>query len=84
MAKRKVKLGEQEFMAEEIEFESEGAEKWNTYVLHDGTTLKVKAVLADVLRVDGHYAPNGDPVYTINAQMIVATNAPDSLKRKDQ
>ncbi len=82
MAKRKVILGGQEFMAEEVEFESEGPEKWNTYILHDGTTLKVKVVLADILRVEGQYAPNGDPIYNLNAQIVAATNAPDNLKRK--
>ena len=82
MAKRKVNLGEQEFMAEEVEFESESGEKWNSYVLHDGTALKLKVVLADVLRVDGQYAPNGDPLYTINASIIAATNAPEHMKRK--
>jgi len=69
-------------MAEEVEFEAETAEKWNTYALHDGTTLKMKAVLADVLRVDGQWAPNGDPLYTVNAQVIVSTVAPDNLKKK--
>jgi hypothetical protein len=52
MAKRKINLGGQEFMADEVEFESESSEKWNSYILHDGTTLKLKVVLADVLRVE--------------------------------
>ncbi len=82
MAKRKINLGGQEFMAEEVEFESESGEKWNSYVLHDGTTLKIKAVLAEVLRVDGQYAPNGDPLYTVNASLVVSSNAPENLKRK--
>jgi hypothetical protein len=82
MGKRKINLGGQEFMAEEIEFESESGEKWNSYILHDGTTLKVKAVVAEVLRVDGQYAPNGDPLYTVNASLVVSSNAPDNLKRK--
>ncbi len=81
MAKRKIKLGDQEVMAEEIEFETQ-REAWNEYILHDGTTLKLKTVLAEVLRVDGMYAPNGDPVYVVNAQPVVSTNAPDNLKRK--
>lgn len=71
-------------MAQEVEFESDTPEKWNTYVLHDGTTLKVKAILAEVLRVDGQYAPNGDPVYTVNASIVVSSNAPESLRRKTQ
>lgn len=82
MAKRRVNLGGQEYMAEEVEFESEGPEKWNTYVLADGTQLKVKVVLADVLRVEGQYSPNGDPLYTVNAQIVVASNSPDSLRRR--
>jgi hypothetical protein len=80
--KRKINLGGQEVMAEPIEFESDGTEKWNSYVLHDGTELKVKAVLAEVLRIDGAYAPNGDPVYTINASIVVSSNSPEGLKRK--
>lgn len=83
MAKRKINLGGQEFMAEEVEFEADSAEKWNTYALHDGTTLKLKAVLADVLRIDGQYAPNGDPLYTVNASIVVSTSAPDNMRKKE-
>jgi hypothetical protein len=82
MAKRKVNLGGQEFMAEEVEFEAEGAEKWNTYLLQDGTKLKMKAVVSDVLRLDGQYAPNGDPLYSVNTQVVVNTVSPDTLKRR--
>ncbi len=82
MAKRKVTLpGGQEVMAEEIEFESE-RENWNTYALHDGTTLKIKAVLAEVLRVEGMYAPNGDPLYIVNASPVVSSHSPENLRRK--
>ena len=45
--------------------------------------MKVKAVVAEVLRVEGAYAPNGDPLYNINASIIVTTHAPDQLKKKD-
>ena len=81
MPKRKIKLGDQEVMAEEITFEVE-REEWNHYILHDGTTIKLKTVLAEVLRVEGRYAPNGDPLYIVNAQPVVSTNAPENLKRK--
>jgi hypothetical protein len=82
MAKRKVKLGGQEVSGEEIQFEPE-REGWNIYLLQDGTTLKIKTVLSDVVRVDGQYAPNGDPLYLITASNLVASNAPENLKRKD-
>jgi hypothetical protein len=81
MAKRKINVGGQEFTAEPIEFESE-RENWNIYLLHDGTTLKVKTVLAEVLRVDNAWAPNGDPLYVVTSQAVVNTTAPDALKKK--
>jgi hypothetical protein len=81
MAKRKVNLGGQEFMADEVEFEAE-SEKWNTYILHDGTQLKLKAVLAEVLRVEGQFTPTGEPLYTVNASIVLSTNSPDGLRKK--
>jgi hypothetical protein len=80
---RKINLGGQEFMAEEVEFQPETPEQWNTYALHDGTKLKLKAVLADVVRVEGAFMPNGDPVYSLNASLVVATPVvPEGLKKK--
>ncbi len=81
MAKRKLKLGNDEVTAEVIEFEVE-RENWNTYILADGTNLKLKAVLAEVLRVDDRYAPNGDPLYIVNANPVLSTAAPEHLKKK--
>jgi len=81
MSRRSIKLGAKEFMAETVEFETE-KENWNTYVLHDGTELKLKTILAEVLRVEGEYAPNGDPLYVVNASTVVNTNAPQNLKKK--
>lgn len=82
MAKRKINIGGHEFMAEEIEFQPDGPENWNTYVLLDGTKLRMKAILAEVFRVDGQYAPNGDPLYSANTQIVMNTNAPEALKKK--
>ncbi|MGD0973898.1 MAG: hypothetical protein ABR866_07410 [Candidatus Korobacteraceae bacterium] len=81
MAKRTINLGGKQFSAEDIPFEAE-RESWNVYVLHDGTTLKIKTVLAEVLRVEGAWAPNGDPLYVVNASPVVSSNSPDSLKKK--
>lgn len=68
-------------MAETVDFET-AKEYWNTYVLHDGTELKLKTILAEVLRVDGQYAPNGEPLYVVNASTVVNTHSPDNLRRK--
>lgn len=80
MAKRKINLGGREYDAEGVEFETE-RENWNTYILHDGTQLKLKSVVSEIVRVEGAYAPSGDPLYLVQASNIVVANAPDKLKR---
>lgn len=85
MAKRKIKLGNQEVMAEEIGFQPDaenGGEKWSVYALEDGTTLKVKPVVTDVLKIEGAWDQNGNPVYSIKSSLVVSANPPDALKRK--
>ena len=59
-------------------------EGWNIYKLKDGSTLKVKLVLAGVMRVKNQYDPAGNPVYMINSTNVVrVTNVPPELKRKN-
>lgn len=67
-------------MGQEIEFETE-RESWNSYILEDGTKVKLKAVAATIVRLD-EYLPNGDPMYIVNASNVVATDVPDNLKRQ--
>jgi len=85
MAKRTLNIGGKEYEAEEITYQADsenGGEQWSAFTLHDGTALKVKAVLVSVLRVEGAFTPNGDPLYQANASLVVSTNAPESLRRK--
>jgi len=57
-------------------------EDWNEYELADGTRLKVKLVLVDVLRMPD-YSPLGEPIYQIMSQNVVkCTHVPEELKRK--
>jgi len=58
-------------------------EEWNEYSLADGTTLKVKIVLQDVLRLDGEYNQvTGDPIYVINSSNhVVSTTVRDDLRK---
>ncbi len=78
--KKKYKLGDREIMGQEIPFEAE-KEAWNIYLLEDGTTLKLRAVVASVIRLD-EYLTTGEPIYMVNASNIVATDVPEGLKRQ--
>jgi hypothetical protein len=65
-----------------LDFE-EQEERWNTYKLGDGTTLKVKLVLNGVKRLKDKYRDDGEPIYLINSHNVVRTvNTPQELKLK--
>lgn len=81
MSVRKVNFQGEIRDAVPVDFEVE-KETFSTYILHDGSSLKVKAVLTEILRVEGVYAPNGDPVYMVQAAQVMSVSAPDSLRRK--
>jgi len=67
---------------EEVDFENE-KEHWNVYKLSDGSTLKVKLVLVNVVRSRDQYDPLGNPIYGITSQNIIKVlNVPEKLKRK--
>jgi len=67
---------------EEVDFENE-KEEWNTYKLADGSTLKVKLVLINVVRSRDNFDSLGNPLYGITSQNIVKVlNVPKKLKRK--
>lgn len=62
-----------------------GNESWNEYLLEDGTVLRVKLVATEIMRVDDAYNGDGDPVYLIKSQNVVASSVPEKLrKKKDQ
>lgn len=56
-------------------------EPWAQYVLEDGTTVKVKLVMLDAVRLD-EFNETNDPVYQFQFQQIIGVVAPDKLKRK--
>jgi len=62
-----------------VDFETKG-EAWSQYALEDGTTIKMKLILLDVVRLEEHQQ-NGDPIYQFAAQYITATQSPDNLKK---
>jgi len=79
--RRTVNFQGQQVEAEVIEFEPD-REQWSTYILSDGTSIKIKPVVAEILRVNGQFGPNGDPIYMVQAQQILHVSAPDNLRKQ--
>ena len=59
----------------------QSAERWNEYLLEDGSVLKMKLVLKKVLRVDGEYDAEGNPVYIMQSTNVTSVSAPAHLKK---
>jgi hypothetical protein len=46
----------------------ESKEPWSEYVLEDGTKIRLKQTLVNVVRLDDKKNLNGEPVYSIQSQ----------------
>ena len=71
----------EEVMATPVEV-SQSGERWNEYLLDDGTLIKMKPVATAVLRVEGKFDEDGNPVYLVKSTNVMSVRSPDNLKRK--
>ena len=64
----------------EVSFRVE-REDWNTYHLQDGSELRMRLVVSEVLVVPGEYDAEGNPAYVVKSQNLLVAKSPDNLKR---
>lgn len=80
---RKIKLPNgEEVNGTELTFRASG-EEWNEYLVDDGTVIRFRAVVTEVIRLEGVYNQMGDPVYMVNSQNIVKVSAPEELRKPE-
>ncbi len=81
--KTKVNVGGRSLNGFEVPIESSN-EKWSEFKLEDGTLIRAKINVVAVVRVEGEYDQNGNPLYTMNmAPVIAILDTPESLRKKD-
>ncbi|CAN5737902.1 hypothetical protein BH24ACT22_BH24ACT22_05450 [soil metagenome] len=56
-----------------------GGEHWNEYLVDDGTVVRVKLVVKEIIRLDGEYNDQGDPIYTVESTSVSAISVPEEL-----
>lgn len=69
MLKRKYTYQDRQVDGEPVEWKTD-EEKWTLYTLSDGSTMKTKTVMLEVVRLD-EYDQAGNPVYLFQAQQIL-------------
>lgn len=52
-------------------------EAWNTYLLDDGTVMRMKLVVSKVFKAEHVTHPNGDPVYWAESQNMIVVSVPE-------
>jgi len=65
----------------EVGFRSTG-EYWNEYLADDGSVIRMKLVVTEIMRVDGKYDDQGNPAYFVKSQQVLNVSAPDELQRQ--
>jgi hypothetical protein len=80
--KRKIRLPDgSEVEADVIGFRT-NAEHFNEYLLDDGTVIRMKPVVTEVIRIEGQYDPLGNPAYVIQSTNVTAVDAPEELRKQ--
>jgi len=51
---------------------TDSKEPWSEYTLEDGTKIRIKHTLVNIIRLESKTAPNGDSVYTIQLQQAMS------------
>ena len=64
----------------EVDMQS-SKENWNEYALEDGTRLRLKVVVQQVVRLEDRN-PGGEPIYVIKSMNILDARVPDILKAR--
>ncbi len=79
--KKKVHLpGVGDVEAEVIPFRGD-VEHWNEYLLDDGSVVRMKAVVTEIVRVEGQYDPEGNPAYMVFSTNVTHVSSPEDLKK---
>lgn len=80
--KRTVDYQNRKVEGEVVDFDAV-PENWTHYKLSDGTTLKMRLSLLEVVRLLNEFNPQtGEPVYVFSAQNIISVDSPEALKKK--
>jgi len=76
-----VKFEGNKHKAQRVEFESD-KEPWNIYKLSDDTTLRMKTVVTDIVKLTTTHRPDGEPIYLVKSANLVEADAPEHLYTK--
>ncbi len=83
MPKRTIKMPYKGRMIEAEEMSVERAtEEWNTYLLDDGTVIRLKPVVLRVARIPGEYDDEGNEIFIVKSNNVLVVDSPEDRRRQ--
>lgn len=53
------------------------SEDWNRYQLHDGTEIRIRLIVQDVIKIPGELDEQGNPAYVVRSSQIMVVRPPE-------
>jgi hypothetical protein len=57
-------------------------EEWNTYLLDDGTVIRLKPVVLRVARIPGEYDDEGNEIFIVKSNNVMVVDSPEDRRRQ--
>lgn len=80
--KRKININGQDVDATSVPFRA-GMEHWNEYLLDDQSVVRVKLVVTEIVRLEGKYDEQGNPVYVVYSTNVTHVSPPEDSDTGD-
>jgi len=80
--RRKVRLGDQEVDGLEMPFQNI-AEHWNEYLLSDGSVVRLKSVVTEIVKLDNRYDSEGNPQYLVKSAQVISVSASERARKQN-
>ena len=69
-------------VAKDIQIDIKKADElWSSYTLSDGSVLRLKPVVVEVVKSPGKLTPSGDPVYSVRSTLIIDVKSQPAQKK---
>lgn len=78
-----MRVGNEEVDGLEMPFQNV-AEHWNEYLLSDGSVLRLKSVVTDIVKLENRFDAEGNPHYLVKSTQVVSVSVSDRSRKRSE
>ena len=56
-------------------------EEWNEYEISDGSTVRLKVIVTNIVRLKDKFDPVGNPIYLVRSSNVLSISASEKAKK---